>query len=87
MYIHILYCSFKIVWPQKLINMAGQFHTTYFSVNSITDMYYRVLGIYVIRYTVYEIRNTKYEVRNTEYDIRNTIYDIRNTKYFNKLNK
>ena len=24
--------------------MAGQFHTTYFSVNSIADMYYRVLG-------------------------------------------
>ena len=77
----LLYCSFKIVWPPKLINMAGQFHTTYFSVNSITDMYYRVLGIYVIRYTIYGIRNTKYEIRSPKYGIRYTKYDIRYTKY------
>ena len=74
----LLYCSFKIVWPPKLINLAGQFHTTSFSVNSATDMYYRVLRICVIRNTVYDIRNTEYEIRNTKYEIRYTIYEIPN---------
>ena len=42
--LYILYCSFRIVWPPKLINMTGQFHTTCSLANSLTDMYYRVLG-------------------------------------------
>ena len=40
----LLYCSFKTVWSHKLVNMTGQFRTTCFSVNSITDMYDCVLG-------------------------------------------